>query len=109
MKFKVRSLGGKLIIVAALTLLLCMMIFSVLSWGFLKYLSEHEARSDATKHLSFLKNAYQSTSDTLVRELTQVAKKSVVSSAVSHPTTAQTRHLDNVLASVPEQYRILAL
>jgi signal transduction histidine kinase len=110
MKFKVRTLGGKLIIVAALTLLLCMMIFSVLSWGFLKYLSEREARSDATKHLSFLENAYQSTSDTLVRELTQVAPNSAVSSAVSHLTTAQTQQqLQYVLVNLSAQYHIAAL
>jgi signal transduction histidine kinase len=110
MKFKVRSLGGKLIIVAALTLLLCMMIFSVLSWGFLKYLSEREARSDAAKNLIFLKNAYQSTSDTLIRNLDQVAKMSDVSSAVSHPITAQTQqHLVNVLTPFPIQSHITAL
>src|SRR5437588_8688668 len=74
MRFKVRSLGGKLIIVAALTLLLCMLIFSALSWGLLKYLSEHEARSDATIHLSYLKNSYQSASSALMQNLNQVAQ-----------------------------------
>ncbi len=109
MKFKVRSLGGKLIIVAALTLLLCMIIFSALSWGILKYLSENEASRDAKNHLSILKKAYQSTSDSLLSELTQIAHKSDVSSVVSQHTAAQKRYLDNVLASVPMQYHVAAI
>jgi signal transduction histidine kinase len=109
MRFKVRSLGGKLIIVAALTLLLCMIIFSALSWGILKYLSENEASRDAKNHLSILKKAYQSTSDSLLSELTQIAQKSDVSSVVSQHTAAQKRYLDNVLASVPMQYHVAAI
>src|SRR5437588_458642 len=107
MRFKVRSLGGKLIIVAALTLLLCMLIFSALSWGLLKYLSEHEARSDATIHLSYLKGAYQSTSGVLLQDLTQVAQHSDVISAVSHTPTAQSRQrLEDLLAHVQTNYHV---
>src|SRR5215472_7371928 len=59
MRFTVRSLGGKLIISAALTLLLCMLLFSTASWLLLKIFYEHEARSDATAHLhAIIKNAY---------------------------------------------------
>ncbi len=58
MRFHVRSLGGKLILVAALTLLLCMLLFAGLSWGLLKYMSERDARSDASTHLTLLQKTY---------------------------------------------------
>ena len=107
MRFKVRSLGGKLIIVAALTLLLCMIFFSALSWGLLKYLSEHEARSDATLHLSYLKKAYQAESVTLIQDLNQVARSSDLISTLSQPTSVQSKqHLEDVLARVPAHYHV---
>src|SRR6266516_1311717 len=57
MRFTVRSLGGKLVISAALMLLLCMLLFSVTSWFFLKSFYELEARRDAGIHLKVIKNA----------------------------------------------------
>ena len=107
MRFKAWSLGGKLILVVALTLLLCMILFSALSSGSLKYLSDRKARSDAAVHLTLLRNAYQSASVTLIHDLYQVAQNSDVSSSVSHHITEQTRqHLENVLAYVPTQYHV---
>ena len=47
MRFTVRSLGGKLVISAALMLLLCMLLFSATSWYVLKSFYEHEAISTA--------------------------------------------------------------
>jgi signal transduction histidine kinase len=47
MRFTVRSLAGKLVISAALMLLLCILLFSVISWYVLKSFYEHEAISDA--------------------------------------------------------------
>ncbi|HXZ05540.1 MAG TPA: ATP-binding protein [Ktedonobacteraceae bacterium] len=47
MRFTVRSLGGKLVISAALMLLLCILLFSVTSWFVLKSFYEHEAISTA--------------------------------------------------------------
>src|SRR5205823_14140109 len=91
MKFKVRSLGGKLIFITALTLLLCMILFSALSWGLLKFLSEREARSDATTHLSLLKKSYQSQTTRLILDLQQVAQNTDITSTVSQPSTPSTR------------------
>lgn len=51
MRFTVRSLWGKLVISAALMLLLCMLLFSITSWFVLKSFYEHQARSDARIHL----------------------------------------------------------
>jgi signal transduction histidine kinase/methyl-accepting chemotaxis protein len=107
MRFKVRSLGGKLIFVAALTLLLCLIIFSALSWGLLKYLSQRDARSDAAIHLSTLKDAYQSASATLMQDVSQVAQNGDVLSSVSHAPTAQTRQrVESVFAQVPTKYHL---
>ncbi len=91
MRFKVRSLGGKLILVAALTLLLCMVLFSGLSWSLLKYLSERDARSDASTHLALLKKTYLTRTTTLIQDLAQVAQSSQLTSTVSQRSTPVTR------------------
>src|SRR2546423_618693 len=107
MRFKVRSLGGKLIFITALTLLLCMILFSALSWGLLKFLSEREARSDATTHLSLLKKNYQSQTSRLILDLQQVAQNTDITSTVSQPSTPSTRtRLQTSLALFPTQYHI---
>ncbi|MGZ3621609.1 MAG: ATP-binding protein [Ktedonobacteraceae bacterium] len=59
MRFTVRSLGGKLVISAALMLLLCMLLFSVTSWYVLKSFYEHEAAIDARSHLASIESAYK--------------------------------------------------
>src|SRR2546430_1981281 len=69
MRFTVRSLGGKLVISAALMLLLCMLFFSVTSWFFLKSFYELEARRDAGIHLKVIENAYQRQVNALVHNL----------------------------------------
>ena len=105
MKFKVRSLGGKLILVAALTLLLCMVLFSILSWELLLYRFEQEARSDTSAHLSVLKNAYNAHILTLLQDLDQVAQDPTITSSLAHPSTATSRQtLKNTLALVPLRY-----
>src|SRR5216684_8766172 len=99
MRFKVRSLGGKLIFVAALTLLLCMILFSALSLGLLKYLSERDARSDAATHLSFINRAYQAQTATLIHNLEQVAANNDVNFTASTPPTVHSLREMLALAS----------
>ena len=91
MKFRVRSLGGKLIIVAALTLLLCMLLFSAISWGVLKYLSEHEARSDAPTHLSLIKQAFRAQNAKLLQAVQPVAKDATVALLLTQPPSLRTQ------------------
>src|SRR5437588_2469543 len=93
MRFKARSLGGKLIFITGLTLLLCMILFSALSWGLLKFLSEREARSDATTHLASIKKSYQSQTTRLMLDLQQMAENTDITSTVSQPSTPSTRTL----------------
>ncbi len=110
MRFKVRSLGGKLIFVAALTLLLCMILFSALSLGLLKYLSERDARSDAATHLSFINRAYQAQTATLIHNLEQVAANNDVNFTASQPSTPHTVHsLGDMLAQDSIQYHMTLL
>lgn len=90
MRFLVRSLRGKLIAGAALTLLLCMLLFSVSAWVLLKYFSEHEARSDARAHLEVIKRAYQEQNETLVDQLAQEVRKLQIATAISQPATSPT-------------------
>lgn len=59
MRFTVRSLGGKLVISAALTLLLCMLLFSAGSWLSLNFYYEHTAITVATRHLASLERIYK--------------------------------------------------
>lgn len=107
MKFKVRSLGGKLILVAALTLLLCMVLFSVLSWELLLYRFEHEARSNTSIHLSTLENAYNAHILTLSQDLDQVAQDPTIISSLAHSSTATSRQtLKDTLALVPLHYHL---
>src|SRR5258708_13751437 len=61
-----RSFGGKLILVTALTLLLCMLLFTVASWGLFTFYSEHTAKSDAAGHLELMNKAYQANTALLI-------------------------------------------
>src|SRR5947209_12245441 len=108
MRFKARSLGGKLIFITGLTLLLCMILFSALSWGLLKFLSEREARSDATTHLASIKKSYQSQTTRLTLDLQQVAENTDITSMVSQLSTLSTRtRLRAALALFLRQHHIL--
>src|SRR5712691_5444164 len=98
MRFIVRSLGGKLILVAAL------------SWGLLKYLSEHEAKSNATAHLSIIKLAYQTQSATLIHELTREVQNSDVTTTLSRPSSLASRsHLTDILTPMLPRYHLSSL
>src|SRR6266516_144108 len=102
MRFTVRSLGGKLIISAALTLMLCMLLFSAASWYVLKSLFEHEAKSDATSHLILVKQAYRTQVASLKRNLTAEAAKTKIIAALTSPRLSAPASSE--LASAVNQY-----
>ncbi len=91
MRFTVRSLGGKLIISAAFTLLLCVLLFATASWYLLKSFYEHEAKSDAAMHLALIKHAYQAQTALLSEELSQVANNPGLMDALAQPLTQSSR------------------
>jgi signal transduction histidine kinase len=102
MRFIARSLGGKLIVVATLILLLCMLLFIVLSWSLFKFYSEHGARRDAQVHLLHIKQAYQADTTTLTNALNQLASSNDVTMTLSRPYSQATHdRLQEILASRP--------
>jgi signal transduction histidine kinase len=78
MRFIVRSLGGKLIVVATLTLLLCLLLWTGLSWGLLCFYSEQEAKSDLQAHLVLIKQAHQAQILSLTQELERTASRTSI-------------------------------
>src|SRR5947208_1216263 len=108
--FSMRSLGGKLIFVAALTLLFCMLLFTSLSWSLLKFYSVHDAKADALKYLPMLKREYQFNSDLLIRDLEAQGGKSNIIAAVSQPRSQLARtHIQEILAKVFGVYHLSTL
>ncbi len=110
MKLTVRSLGGKLILSAAATLLLCLLFFSIISWSLLKYLSERQAKSDATTHLTLIKQAYQAESAALIHSLTVVASDTNINSKIPrHYTLSSFNHLADTFNPYLARYRLSEL
>ena len=83
MRFTVRSLGGKLIISAALTLLLCMLLFVAGSWLLLTLYYEHAAIDGANRHLASIKNIYRNQVKLLVEDLKDTANRQLNRSIIS--------------------------
>src|SRR6266571_623456 len=106
MRFTVRSLGGKLVISAALMLLLCMLLFSVTSWYVLKSFYEHEARSDASKHLPVIKYAYRTQVLSLEKYLTTEASNPIIVAAL---TTSKSTKASKELANAEQQYPLMSV
>src|ERR1700730_14759642 len=88
MRFTVRSLGGKLMVSAALTLVLCLLCFSAASWYLLKIFYEHEAKHDASIHLAPMRRAYQTQTALLTSELAATASSQTLVMALTQPSTA---------------------
>src|SRR5437763_13699881 len=105
-----RSLGGKFIFVTALTLLFCMLLFTVLSWSLLKFYSEHDAKVDALKYLPMLKREYQFNNALLIRDLEAQGSKPTVVSALSALHSPLTRaHIQGLLAKISGSYHLSML
>jgi len=100
MRFTVRSLGGKLIAGAALTLLLCLLCFSAASLYVLKIFYEHEAKNDATIHLALVQHAYQAQSALLTSELSATASNQELVTALSHPSLASSNEIISAFTSM---------
>ena len=111
MRFTVRSLGGKLIVSAALTLLLCLLLFSAASWYLLKSFYEHQAKSDAAAHLALIEHDYQDQIASLIQEITKnEANDAKLEAALSQPLTASSRSLlIDILTPALTKYRLSGL
>jgi signal transduction histidine kinase len=114
MRFTMRSLGGKLIISSALTLLLCMLLFSATSWYLLKSFYEHEAKKDATSHLILAKQAYLTQSAALIQVLIKEVHDTNLAATLSQPVTSSPRiqlieSLSSILSLIPHRISGLGL
>src|SRR5690242_2408249 len=89
MQITIRSLGGKLIIAATLTFLLCMLLFTILSWAILRFYAEYQAEKDAQTHLSLVRLAYQNHQHTIRDDLERVIRNRDITQALSQPVTVQ--------------------
>ena len=106
----VQPLGTKLICSAAVTLLLCLLFFSAISWSLLTYLAEHEAKSEAITHLTLIKQAYLNQSDWLLTNLTTIANDSnIVARLSEHLTLVTPNRLAGVLVPKLVRYRLSEL
>src|SRR3989441_7666578 len=106
----VQLLGVKLICSAAVTLLLCLLFFTATSRSLLTYLSEHEAKSEAITHLTFIKQAYLNRSDWLLGKLSQVASdNNIIARASQRFASVTANHLAGILGPMLLQYRLSEL
>ncbi len=85
MQFTVRSLGGKLIIVATLTLLLCILLFVLFAWSTLRSYSIYQAQRDAHTHLSQVQRAYQGHTLQMIQDIDGITHTKSILSTVSQP------------------------
>ncbi len=110
MQFTLRSLGGKLIIVATLILLFCMLLFTLLSWSMFKLYSEYQAKRDAQTHLSIIHTAYQSHMTALLQDLTSVTHDPHISATLTHPSAPNNNaYLQKILVTYALRQHISTL
>ncbi|MGH2482781.1 MAG: hypothetical protein ACRDHW_24290, partial [Ktedonobacteraceae bacterium] len=88
-RFTVRSLGGKLVLVAALTLLFCMLLFVAISWGLVRAFYERQASSDANLHLTSLSQVYGAQSSQRLQHLAMLTTRPEVSGTLQHQAGTQ--------------------
>lgn len=110
MRFTVRSLGGKLILIATSTLLFCLLLFSISGWSALKLYSEQEAKGDALAHLALIQQAYQAHIASLTGTLGKIAvdSRKTSSNQLQKTLVAQTvgNHL-STLAIISRKHQLL--
>ncbi len=81
-----------------------MLLFSTISWGVLKYLSEHEARSEAPAHLSLMKHSFNVQNKLLLNALATITHDPSVASLITQPPSSATQQtLRDKLDIIPLQ------
>jgi signal transduction histidine kinase len=100
MGFIVRSLWGKLVVLATFILLLCMLLFVLLSWYLLTFYSEHEARNTAQSQLFQIKQEYQLYTTTLRDELHRTSANTAIINATATMQSSTSQALQDHLQSL---------
>lgn len=101
MHFTIRSLGGKLIFVTALTFLVCMFLLISLAWAALAFYETHVAQSNAAQHLLSLKESYRADSVQLIQQAKAIAADERVVTLLSSSAT-QPESLSSSPTSSPQ-------
>ena len=102
----IQSFGGKLVAGVALVLLLCMLLFLLGSWILLNLYSNHEARGNASVHMTLAKWAYTTHNTLLVQELQGLASDEDMLSATSHHSGQEVlNRLRDTVTTLSEHYR----
>lgn len=110
MQFKLSSLGGKLIFSVALTLLLCMLLFTITLWGLLTFYSNRIASNNATQHIQVSKKGYVATTTQILQIMGTVAREpTVVSSTQNAADPMQKAQLQQVLLAAQAKNSLSAL
>jgi signal transduction histidine kinase len=107
-RFTLQSLGGKLVISAALTLLLCMVLFAALSWWLLRYFYVRQASSDASAHLATISQVYAAQSSQSLQDLRTETNRSEVMEVFADSEGSESR-LKSVLVQMLVQKRLTTL
>jgi signal transduction histidine kinase/HAMP domain-containing protein len=99
MQISIRSLGSKLIIATTLTFLLCLLLFTILSWSMLQFYTEYQAKKDAQTHISLIAQAYQSHQRRIIQGLERITSEPDVKRALSQSSDEYLRGLLVALAT----------
>ncbi len=99
MQISIRSLGSKLIIATTLTFLLCLLLFTILSWSMLQFYTGYQAKKDAQTHISLIKQAYQSHQRRTLQDLERITSDPDVKQALSQSSDEYLRGLLVALAT----------
>ncbi len=103
MKFKLRSMSEKLIGIAAIILLLCILLFAWLSLFFLRYLSERDARRESLTHLSLVSQAYSQQTVAMLQNLSGIAQDNAILATI-----AQNHHSSASLSQAQESLALVS-
>lgn len=103
-RFTERSLGGKLVLSAGLMLVLCLLLFTVLSWWLVRAFYERSAVSNAHAHLASFSQVYTAESEARLRNLTTEAASAEVANVLKQRAGAQTKLTDSFALELVQEH-----
>lgn len=82
MRLTAQSLGGKLIVIATMILLFCLLLFTLLSWGGYTFYARVQAQKNAQAHLILVHTSYQAHTQDLINSVMAISQDSRVASTL---------------------------
>jgi signal transduction histidine kinase len=105
----VRSPGGKFTIIAASTLLFCLLLFTGLGWSLLQFSSEQETKTNARTHLSLIQQAYQEHIRSLTNDLGALNEHADVAAFLTQPTASRRSQAQQLLSIYAARHHLSTL